>query len=96
MDTFGSLVDKLTTVNMKTWVNQEVLYEIRRLSFEEFQAKFCSSEEAQKSLYDSVKKCCDLNYQRNELIDEIDKFLVAVLKGEIPHDSLVQLKHKTY
>ena len=95
-DTLGSLVDKLCTVDMKMWVNQEFLYEARRMSLEEFKEKYTSDDEKQAALYESIKKCCDLNYQRNQLIDEIDQLLVKVLKGEVSHDDLVQLKHKTY
>ena len=95
-DTFGSLVDKLCTVDMKMWNNQEILYEIRRMSFNEFQGKYLTSEEMQRKFYDTIHKCCDLNYQRNVLIDEIDQLMVKVVKGEIKVDDLVQLKHKTY
>jgi hypothetical protein len=95
-DTLGSLVDKLCTVDLKMWNNQEILYEIRRVSFEEFQEKYLSTEEMQRAFYETIKKCCDLNYQRNSLIDEIDQTFVKALKGETQHDDLVQLKHKTY
>lgn len=99
-DTFGGLVDKLITVDMKMWNNQEFLYEIRRLSFEDFQEKYTSSEDKQKALFDSIKKCCDLNYQRNQLIDEIDKLLASLLvdavSGELDYEKIVQRKHKTY
>lgn len=95
-DTLGSLVDKLITIDMKMWHNQEFLYEARRMSFEEFQAKFCATEEAQKGLYESIKKCCDLNYQRNQLIDEIDQYAAKIRSGDIKADDMVQLKHKTY
>lgn len=95
-DTLGSLIDKLITIDMKMWHNQEFLYEVRRISFEEFKGKFCVTEEDQRSLYDSIKKCCDLNYQRSQLIDEIDQTVVKALKGDINLDDLVQLKHKTY
>ncbi len=30
-DTLGTLVDKLTTVDLKMWNNQELLYEIRSI-----------------------------------------------------------------
>lgn len=96
MDTLGSLVDKLCTVDMKMWNNQEILYEIRRMTFEEFKEKYFDSIEHQKQLYETIKKCCDLNYQRNCLIDEIDKLFVSALNNEIPTDQLIQLKHKTY
>ena len=38
-DTFGSLIDKLFTVDMKMWNNQDVLYEIRNMTFEEYKKK---------------------------------------------------------
>ena len=39
-DTFGSLIDKLFTVDMKMWNNQEFLYEIRKMSFDEYKQKY--------------------------------------------------------
>lgn len=99
-DTFGGLIDKLITVDMKMWNNQEFLYEARRMSFEEFQETFTQSDDKQKDLYESIKKCCDLNFQRNQLIDEIDVTLVEILEalaaGETDLKKFVQLKHKTY
>ena len=95
-DTLGSLIDKLFTVDMKMWVNQEFLYEVRKVSFEEFQEKYVETEEKQKELFESLKKCCDLNYQRSQLIDEIDKTMVGIINGDIAPEDLVQLKHKTY
>lgn len=95
-DTVGSLIDKLCTVDMKMWVNQEFLYEVRRISFDEFKEKYTSTEEKQKALFESIKKCCDLNYQRNCLIDEIDQLMVKIVKGEVNAENLLQLKHKTY
>ena len=32
-DSLGNVIDKLVTVDMKMWDNQEVLYEIRKMSF---------------------------------------------------------------
>lgn len=95
-DTLGSLIDKLITIDMKMWHNQEFLYEVRRMSFEEFEKKFCATLESKKSLYDSIKKCCDLNYQRNQLIDEIDQYMANIYGGSIKVDDIVQHKHKTY
>ena len=99
-DTFGGLVDKLITVDMKMWNNQEFLYEVRRVPFEEFQEKYTESEDKQKALFDSIKKCCDLNYQRNQLIDEIDELLASLLvdtvTGELDYEKIIQRKHKTY
>lgn len=104
-DTFGGLVDKLITVDMKMWNNQEFLYEVRRVDFDEFKEKFTSTEEKQLALFESIKKCCDLNYQRNQLIDEIDETLInilreamneAILGGDLDAGKYIQRKHKTY
>ena len=38
-DTLGGLIDKLITIDMKLWNNQEFLYEVRRMSFEDFEKK---------------------------------------------------------
>ena len=100
-DTLGGLVDKLITIDMKMLTNQEFLYEVRRLDFEEFQEKFTSSEDKQKALFESIKKCCDLNYQRSQLIDEVDEKIVEIvsdgLKGkDLDAGKHIQRKHKTY
>ena len=95
-DTVGSLIDKLCTVDLKMWNNQEILYEIRKLTFEEFREKYLTTKEMQLKFYQTIQKCCDLNYQRNVLIDEIDQTMVKIAKGEINADDMIQLKHKTY
>ncbi len=77
-DTVVGLNDKLITLDMKMWNNQEFLYEARRMSFEEFQESFTQSDDKQKDLYESIKKCCDLNFQRNQLNDEIDVTLSEI------------------
>lgn len=100
-DTLGGLIDKLITIDMKMWTNQEFLYEVRRISFEEFKEKFLSTEENQLSLFESVKKCCDLNCQRSQLIDEVDEKVVAIITDAVNGEDLdsgkhIQRKHKTY
>jgi len=96
-DTMGSLIDKLITVDMKMWNNQEFLYEVRRIDFEEFKSKFTSSDEQKLSLFESIKKCCDLNFQRNQLIDEIDERVTDIIKSKNADDTkFMQKKHKTY
>ncbi len=100
-DTLGGLIDKLITIDMKMWDNQEFLYEVRRLPFEEFKDKYTSSEERQLDLFDSIKKCCDLNVQRNQLIDEVDEKIVEIVKAATSGEDLdagkfIQRKHKTY
>lgn len=100
-DTLGSLIDKLLTVDLKMWNNQEILYEIRRMTFDEYKDKYFSGEEGALELWESLKKCCDLNVQRNQLIDEIDKKVVEMIESKDRGENLddgkfIQRKHKTY
>ena len=100
-DTLGGLVDKLFTADMKMWKNQELIYELRRMTFEEYKTKYFTSEEGAKKLWAGLKKCCDLNLQRNQLIDEIDEKIVEMLKAakknkELDSGKFIQRKHKTY
>jgi len=100
-DTLGSLIDKLTTVDLKMWNNQELLYEIRKMTFEEYKEKYFNCENGAKNLWDCLKKCCDLNVQRNQLIDEVDEKVVEIVsaatKGEeLDSGKFIQRSHKTY
>lgn len=100
-DTLGSLVDKLFTVDMKMWNNQELLYDIRRMTFDEFKERYFSNPEGAEKLWEGLKKACDLNVQRNQLIDEIDQKVVEIVqasKADNPEemDKFVQRKYKTY
>jgi len=96
MDTLGSLVDKLATVNNKMFDAQGVLYLIRKMKFQEFVDEF-SGEHGMKILWQQFQKAMDLNLQRNQLILEIDRKVVEMLK--MPPESLdtyIQDQHKTY
>lgn len=100
-DTLGGLIDKLITADLKMWNNQEILYEIRRMNFDEYKTKYFSSEDGAKNLWESIKKCCDLNVQRNQLIDEVDKKIVEIVAAGLSGENLddgkfIQRKHKTY
>ena len=96
-DTIGALIDKLFTVDMKMWNNQELLYKIRRMSFEEFEDEFIDDYDGRRYLWDQLKKVCDLNMQRSELIDEIDELLVEMIgRPELDDGKHIQRKHKTY
>ncbi len=91
MDTLGSLVDKLITVDLKMWHNQEQLYAIRRMTSEDFERRYGPS---MSELHQIVKRCCDLNVQRSRLVDAIDAKLAAVVAGD---DAIVTAQsHKTY
>jgi hypothetical protein len=93
-ETLGSIIDRLCTIDMKMWNAQDELYEIRRLTFDQFMVKYHKAA-GMKKLYDILQKACNLNYQRNELIDDIDKTIVEMLKAKDP-DAYSQPKHKTY
>lgn len=94
METPGTLIDKLITVDLKMWNNQEALYEIRRMSFEQFHQKYQGNEE----LYNILKKACDLNVQRNNLMHELDEKFIEMFQmfndGKIANYSIKP--HKTY
>jgi len=100
-DTLGSLIDKLTTVDLKMWNNQELLYEIRRMTFEEYKSKYFDSEEGAQNLWNCLKKACDLNVQRNQLIDEVDEKVIEIISAatsgeELDSGKFIQRSHKTY
>ena len=100
-DTLGGIIDKLITADLKMWNNQEILYEIRRMSFEEFKNKYFKDENGANKLWEILKKVCDLNVQRNELIDEVDVKLIEIIKvgltgKDLDNGSFIQRKHKTY
>ncbi len=100
-DTLGSLVDKLTTVDLKMWNNQELLYEIRRMNFDEFKAKYFTDEAGATALFEILKKACDLNVQRNSLVNEIDAKVIEMIRAaargeDLDNGSFLQRAHKTY
>ena len=98
-DTVGSLIDKLLTVDLKLWNSQEMLYEIRRMTFEEYKKKYFESEDAAKVMWEMLKKTTDLNYQRSQLVNEIDEKLIEMIKAGLNGEELdkyLQKAHKTY
>lgn len=100
-DTLGGLIDKLITIDMKMWNNQEMLYEIRRMTFQEYKDKYFQNEDGATKLWECLKKACDLNVQRNQLIDEVDCKVVEIIKSALGGEDLdegkfIQRKHKTY
>lgn len=100
-DTLGGLIDKLFTIDTKMWNNQEMIYEIRRMSFDEYKQKYFNNEDGAVDLWNCLKKACDLNVQRNQLIDEIDEKVIEIIKSAVSGEDLdsgkfIQRKHKTY
>lgn len=98
-DTIGSLADKLAIVNLKMWWNQEILYEIRRLTPEEFDVKYADKP---RELYAILKRCCDMNVLRSQLIDELDNRFVELARASgVSQEKIESLRlkapsHKTY
>jgi hypothetical protein len=100
-DTLGNVIDKLVTVDMKMWDNQELLYEIRRMSFEEYKEKYFNSEDGASNLWKILKKACDLNIQRNQLINEVDSKIMEMFEAfkngeDLDNGKFLQRSHKTY
>jgi hypothetical protein len=100
-DTLGNVIDKLITVDMKMWNNQELLYEIRRMTFDEYKKKYFDNEDGAKLLWETLKKGTDLNVQRNQLINEVDEKIIEMLNSKLSGEELdngkyLQRSHKTY
>lgn len=100
-DTIGSLIDKLATCTQKMFVAQENLYQVRKMTFEEFKENFGSNDEQLRTIYEYFKKSCDLNNQRQAIILEVDKKLVEIIAAAVSGKNLddgsfVQDQHKTY
>lgn len=99
-ESLGQLVDRISIINQKTWDSMERIYRIRRMTWEEFQ-EFFATEEGCREVYDYIKKSCDLNVQRSQLIKEFDSKLVnmiqrAVSGEDIDDGTSIQDQHKTY
>lgn len=100
-DTLGNVIDKLVTVDMKMWDNQELLYEIRRMTFDEYKERYFLNESGAENLWLILKKACDLNVQRNQLINEVDMKIIELINAKISGEDLdngkfLQRSHKTY
>ena len=99
-DTLGGLIDKLMTTDLKMWNNQELLYKIRKMNVEEFKQEYFSSDSSIEYLFNKLAKCCDLNVQRNQFIDEIDEKIIEIIRAGLSGEELdsgkyIQRKHKT-
>lgn len=100
-DTLGNIIDKLVTVDMKMWDNQELLYEIRRMTFDEYKTKYFENENGAEKLWQILKKACDLNVQRNQLINEVDQKIIEMIQSlksgeDLDNGKFLQRSHKTY
>lgn len=94
MDTLGSLVDKLSIVTTRMWHAQDDLYRFRRMTDEEWETEFGNDPMKVRKI---LTRACELNLQRNQLIDEIDKLNVEQLSmSDDEKIKLFQPKHKMY
>jgi len=101
MDSLGNVIDKLVTVDMKMWDNQELLYEIRKMSFEEYKERYFNDEGGAEALWSILKKATDLNVQRNQLINEVDEKIIEMFNAfrngeDLDNGRFLQRSHKTY
>ena len=77
METPGSLVDKLTIVNLKLWHQEEIAHD----------------PEAIDSVVAVAKRKIDgLNLQRNALIQEYDEMMHAIIHGGLRYPIVPQYK----
>jgi len=100
-DTLGNVIDKLMTVYLKMWNNQELLYQMRKMTFEEYKKEYFDTEKGAEVLWNLLKKSCDLNVQRNQLINEVDEKIIELINAKISGEELdngkfLQRAHKTY
>lgn len=98
MDTLGSLIDKLCTVDLKMFNAQEGLYKIRHMTFGEFQI-YIQNITNMEEIYNTFKNACDLNYLRSGLISEIDTLIITIIEDALEGKDLskyIVLAHKTY
>lgn len=94
MDTFGNLMDKLAIVTVRMWHAQDDLYRYRRMSKDEWRNEFKDDPDRVRH---TLVRACELNLQRNQLMDEIDQiFQDALTMNEEERAKLVQKKHKSY
>jgi len=102
-ETPAQIIDRLLTVDLKMWNNQEMLYAIRRMSFEEFLERY-EGRAGMEDLYKCLKKACDLNVQRNMLMEATDLRLIEMVRTvamgadneALEAAGFIQTSHKTY
>lgn len=78
-DTLGGLQHKLTCTCIQMWNNQEFLYAVRKMTADEFKTEYGGDL---AKLHRMVKRCCDLNNQRAQLMDAIDKKAVEIAEAK--------------
>lgn len=85
-DTLGSLVDKLSIVNIKVWHCMDWVYESVKMTPEEF------AEQGHDEIHGKLKKLAATNLERNRLMTEIDEvFARGVKTGKVDIDARTKL-----
>jgi hypothetical protein len=74
-DSIAQLISKLSYTVNQMWTGQDVLYRIRFMTKEQFLAEYSKKP---IELHDILKRACDLNVQRANLMDAIDKEIMKV------------------
>ena len=69
MDTLGSLIDKLTIMNLKLWHQEDIKHD---------------PDADDKTVANAARKIAILNKQRNDLIEEIDEVAILIGNGNPP------------
>ena len=81
MDTLAGLIDRLFTVDMKMWDNQELLYAIRKMSFDEFKTTYFETEEGAKLLQEKLDAyLAGLDEQLKTMSDDIRRYAEQAIK----------------
>lgn len=85
-ESFGTLVDRLITLDMKVWHVQDWVYKAAAMPPAEF-ARMGHAE-----IQGQLKKLADLNIERNRAMTEIDQFLDGAIKrGGAPVESRIKI-----
>lgn len=79
----GEIIKELADVDRSMWDNQEILYEIRRMTPQEFKDKYWQDEKGAEKLWEILKMACDLNVERNRVMNAVDESVVKVIKENI-------------
>ncbi len=81
METPGTLIDKLTIINLRIWK----LEDLKR-----------DKNATNKKIADATKQTNLLNQQRNDLIQEIDELIIGMVEGKVEIKNYKQGETKSY
>jgi hypothetical protein len=76
-DSLSDLIYKLSCTTNQMWYSQEVLYKIRFMTPDDFIKEYGDDP---IELHNILKRACDLNVQRANLMDAIDKKILEIKK----------------